>query len=90
MCDSDVCSCKKNIYHSRIRVIAHVQNPLKPECNIVILSGAVATLTVQDLQRLDASDAADIHAARKLGLSYPKAINAAMSKDGKRLGCARA
>ena len=68
----------------------HVQNPLKPECKNFILSGAVAPLTVQDLQRFDAADAADIRAARKLGLSYPKVVNAAMSKDGKRIGCARA
>ena len=46
--------------------------------------------TTRDLQRFDAADAADIRAARKLGLSYPKAINAAISQDGKRIGCARA
>ena len=68
----------------------HVQNPLKPDCKNFILSGAVAPLTVQNLQKFDAADAADIRAARKIGRSYPKAINAAMTKDGKRLGCARA
>ena len=49
-----------------------------------------AQLAVQDLARLDAEDAAAIRAARKLEHTHPKAVKAAVTSDGVRIGCARA
>jgi len=88
--DSGVCPCCKNIYHTRIRVMAHLQNPKKPECKTHVLSGFLNPLSASEVQRLDSLDAAAIRAARKQGHAYPKAACAATDANGKCIGCARA
>ena len=66
-------------------MLTHIRNPLKPECKEFVLSGALPPLTVQDLQRFDAEDAAAIRAARKEGYTHPKVVKAAVNQKGARM-----
>ena len=88
--DSGVCPCCKNIYHTRYRVLTHLQNPQKPECkDYVSNSGHVRILPNETIQQLDEMDKIAIREARKQGLTHPKVKMPARRADGACIGCVR-
>ena len=88
--DSGVCPCCKNTYHTRYRVLTHLQNPKKPECKDYILnSGRVSMLPSEFVQKLDVMDNIAIREARKQGFTHPKIKKPARRADGACIGCVR-
>ena len=87
---SGVCPCCKNVYHTRYRVLCHLQNPAKPACKEHILnSGRVRALKLEDVRKLDEMDKIAIGEARKQGRTHPKVTKPAMRADGACIGCVR-
>ena len=87
---SGVCPACKNVYHTRYRVLTHIQNPQKPECKLYILrSGSVRALPNDVVQELDELDNIAIREARKQGHTHPKVKAPARRADGTCIGCAR-
>ena len=71
--DSGVCPCCHNVYHTRYRVLAHLQNPKKPACkDFVLNSGEVPILSAETVRKLDEMDKIAIREARKKGHTHPK------------------
>ena len=88
--DSGVCSCCKHIYHTRYRVLTHLQNPKKPACKDYVLnSGNASALPNHVVQKLDEMDKMAIREARKQGHTHPKVMKPAIRADEACIGCAR-
>ena len=87
---SGVCPACKNVYHTRYRVLTHIQNRKKPECKLYILHGGSARALPKDFaQELDELDNNAIREARKQGHTHPKVKAPARRADGTCIGCAR-
>ena len=81
-----VCPACQTYFHSRLRVIAHVNDRRNKLCKPQLLSGEFVQISAEVASELDGGERIARKEARRLGHSHPVAVQSARKANGKRVG----
>ena len=81
-----ICPNCGTLFHTRLRLLAHLTDSRRPRCRLAILNGDYTPLSANRVQELDVLDTAARRDSHKLGQTHPIAIQSARTALGLRIG----
>ena len=80
------CPVCRTLFHTRLRLLAHLSDERRPKCRDALMAGAVQPLSARRILELDALDKVARRDAHRLGYTHPLAVGRALTADGRRTG----
>ena len=74
------------LFHSRLRLLAHLSDTRRPKCRNILLAGSIQPLPKRRIDELDVADKLARRAAQREGRSHPFAARSALTSDGQCIG----
>ena len=76
----------KTVFHTLLRVLAHIADKRKPRCREALLNGPWPVATDECLRHSEAEDRVARTEAKRNGHSHATAVSSAVTASGKRIG----